>query len=156
MNSNIEKMFSLKIDNKHYEWNRQHINGAEVRGLGNIPADKQIFLTIKGQGEDMPVLDDTRIDLSLPGIERFYSQNPHEHVYVIIVNGREKTWNEKMISYDQIVKLAFENYVPNQNTIYTVTYKRGPGSNPEGSMVAGDVVHVKNNMVFNVTATDRS
>jgi hypothetical protein len=80
----------------------------------------------------------------------------HNHGIMIIVNGREKARDEKTISYEQVVKLAYENYADNGDIVYTVDYVRGPHQNPEGSMVKGDVVHIKNKMVFNVTATNRS
>ena len=74
----------------------------------------------------------------------------------LIVNGEEKEWNSKEISFEQVVVLAFDSISNNPNICYTVTYKRGPGQNREGSMVKGDVVRVKNKMVFNVTSTDKS
>lgn len=90
--------------------------------------------------------------------EKDHGNNGHgnDKVETIVVNGREKQWSEKEISFEQVVKLAFDNYVDNGNTIYTVTYKRGQGNKPEGSMVKGDVVKVKDKMIFNVTATDKS
>jgi Multiubiquitin len=95
-------------------------------------------------------------DLSKPGTEQFYSLKIHEHGFRIIVNGREKSWEEKTISYDQVVKLAYENYVESNDVVYTVDYVDGPPKNTEGSMVKGYVVSVKNKMIFNVTATNRS
>lgn len=74
----------------------------------------------------------------------------------LIVNGEEKGWDFKEISFDQVIILAFGSISNNPNICYTVTYKRGPGQNREGSMVKGDVVRVKNKMVFNVTSTDKS
>jgi hypothetical protein len=95
--------------------------------------------------------------LSRPGIEKFYSKQVDEFVPVtIIVNGRPKPWEERKINYVQVVKLAFPNYVENEATVYTVTYTNGPKQNEEGSMVKGDKVFVKNQMIFNVTATNRS
>lgn len=76
--------------------------------------------------------------------------------YIIIVNGREKEWSEKLISFEEVVILAFGNYSDNPNTCYTVTYSRGAGSKPEGSMVKGQEVKVKSKMIFNVSATDKS
>lgn len=75
---------------------------------------------------------------------------------VLIVNGREKLWDKKQISFEEVVILAFGAYDNNPNKVYTVTYDRGPHQNPEGAMVLGDTVHVKNKMIFNVTATDKS
>lgn len=76
--------------------------------------------------------------------------------HILIVNGRDKTWSEKEISFENAVILAFGSYDANPNKVYTVTYDRGPHQNPEGSMVFGDVVFTKNKMIFNVTATDKS
>lgn len=73
----------------------------------------------------------------------------------IIVNGREKTFTGKKISFVQIVQLA--DYDPNKpNTAYTVSFKRGDHQTPSGSMVEGDITPVKEGMIFNVTATDKS
>ena len=74
----------------------------------------------------------------------------------IIVNGREGIWGERKISFEQVVKLAFGTIVNSDTTIYTVTYSKGPAENPKGSMVKGNVVKVRDGMVFNVTKTDKS
>ena len=76
--------------------------------------------------------------------------------YTIIVNGREREWTEKEISFDQVVILAFGSISTDPNVIYTVTYNRGEGNKPDGTMVKGDAVTVKNGMVFNATPTNRS
>lgn len=80
-----------------------------------------------------------------------------EHKEVtIIVNSREKTWNEKEISYKQVVILAFDSYSDDENTVYTVTYTKGEESRHEGSLVKGESVKVKEGMIFNVTQTNKS
>jgi hypothetical protein len=101
------------------------------------------------------IINDEIVDLARPGKEKFYSiQEVNE--FIIIINGREKQWCEKTITFHQVVELAFENYQDNPNTVYTVTYAKGPQQNPEGSMVKGTKVCVINKMVFNVTATTKS
>lgn len=149
------KVLKFTINGKHYEWPQQYITGAEVRKLGLIPKGDEIFLAIKKPWEDEPILDETRVNLARPEIEHFYS-NDKEVKVILIVNGREKSWNEKSITFEQVVILAFGSYDSNPNKVYTVTYDRGPHENPEGSMVRGDKVSVKNKMIFNVTATDKS
>ena len=72
----------------------------------------------------------------------------------IIVNGREKVVAGKTISYADLVVLAFGSIDP--ETIYTATFKHGPPSKPEGSMVEGDVVKLQCGMIFNVTPTRKS
>ncbi len=105
--------------------------------------------------DDDLILDEEIVDLARPGKEKFYSKQEVKE-FLIIVNGREKNWKEKSIAFKQVVELAFGNYQENPNTVYTVTYTKGPYQNPEGSMVKGNVVCVTNKMVFNVTATNKS
>lgn len=76
--------------------------------------------------------------------------------YTIIVNGREKTVTEKELSFDDIVALAFDNPPTGPNIVFTITYRRGHGNKPEGSLVEGETVKIKDGMIFNVTATDKS
>jgi hypothetical protein len=143
----------LVINGKEHEWTEQYITGEQVRNLGNIQKEEEIFLSIRKPWEDEHILDETRIDLARPGIEHFYSKR---RAVVIIVNGREKAWHGEKISYSEVVKLAFPEHVEDEKTVYTVTYKHGPHQNPQGSMVKGDSVFVKQKMVFNVTPTTRS
>lgn len=75
---------------------------------------------------------------------------------IIIVNGREKKADRKKLTFDDVIILAFGEVSSNPNICYTVTYKRGPGQNPEGSMVEGDIVVINKGMIFNVTKTDKS
>lgn len=74
----------------------------------------------------------------------------------ILVNTRPFEWNEKDISYVQLVELAFGLYIENETVSYTVTYVRGEKPKTEGSMVKGSIVKVKEGMIFNVTQTNRS
>lgn len=75
----------------------------------------------------------------------------------IIVNGRQHTVTTKELSFSDVVALAYDNNPPTgSNWLFTVTYRRGEGNKPEGSMVEGDSVRVHEGMIFNVTATDRS
>lgn len=155
MKEKSKSVLNLTINGKNYEWHQEYITGAEIRRLGNIPAEDEIFLAIKKPWEDEPVHDDKQVNLARPEIEHFYSLTKDFKV-AIIVNGRPKQWNEKTITFEQVVVLAFGNYDPNPDKVYTVTYDKGPHENHEGSMVRGSKVYVKNKMIFNVTATDKS
>ena len=75
----------------------------------------------------------------------------------IIVNGMPKEVSTRELTFEQVVELAFPNPWGNPNTIYTVAYRRGEGNKPQGSMVqGGEQVKVKNEMIFDVTPTDKS
>jgi len=145
----------LTINGKQYDWLQEYITGAEIRKLGGISPNEDIFLAIKKPWEDEPISDDKQVNLARPEIEHFYSKNRHSKI-TLIVNGRPKPWGEKSITFEQVVVLAFGTYDPNPNKVYTVTYNKGPHENPHGSMVKGDKVAVKDKMIFNVTCTDKS
>lgn len=76
--------------------------------------------------------------------------------FIIYVNTREKPWNDKKITFEEIVVLAFGGYSNDGNITYTVTFKKGEEKKSEGILVKGDFVPVKDKMVFNVTQTNRS
>jgi hypothetical protein len=76
--------------------------------------------------------------------------------FTIIVNAREKTFTGREITFNQVVELAFGSVSSDPNVVYSITYKRGEGHKPEGTMDKGDIVKVKDGMIFNVTKTDKS
>jgi hypothetical protein len=149
----VQKKLRFTINKKEFEWNDQFITGKQIRELGHIGEQDKIFLDIEKPFKDEAIGDETIVDLARPGEEHFISKPIH---YIITVNSREHEWKEKMISYDQVVLLAFPNYTHKPNQVYTVTYKRGIAQKPEGSMVKGDSICVKNKMIFNVTETSQS
>jgi multiubiquitin len=74
----------------------------------------------------------------------------------VIVNGRSKVVNTKELTFAEVVALAFDTVPTGQNVMFTVTYRRGHGNKPEGTLIEGQSVKVKEGMIFNVTATDKS
>lgn len=87
--------------------------------------------------------------------EESEKHHAHEKTFTIVVNGQPKEFEGESISFDQAVAIAALG--PGGPTIvFTVTYKRGHGQKPEGTMVEGDVIRVKEGMIFNVTRTDKS
>ena len=79
-----------------------------------------------------------------------------EKVITIVVNGREKTVTERELSVNDLVKLAFEIPPTGEFICFTITFRRGHGNKPEGTLEEGEMVRVKKGMIFNVTATDKS
>ena len=85
------------------------------------------------------------------------AEHEDDKTITIIVNGRPKEIEGRDISFDQVVKLAFENPPHGADTIFSVTYRKGGNEHrPEGVMVEGDTVKVKKGTTFNVSATNRS
>lgn len=150
-----KEVLKLIINDNHYEWDQQYITGAEIRILGNILQDSEVFLSIKKPWEDELIPDDKQVNLARPEIEHFYSKQKNFNI-TLIINGRAKLWVEEFITFEQAVTLAFGSYDPNPSKVYTITYDKGPHENREGSMVKSEKVLVKDKMIFNVTATDKS
>jgi hypothetical protein len=151
----VKKKLNFTINGAKFDWYKQYIRGVQIRELGKISSEEELYLDIAEGWSDDFIEDDEVVDLARPGTEHFVTKfKPKE--YKIIVNAREKVWKEASISFEQVVALAFGTYDPNPNKGYTVTYSKGPKPNREGTMVRGSVVFVKNNMIFDVTATDKS
>lgn len=75
----------------------------------------------------------------------------------IIVNARPKEVAEKRLTFEEIVSLAYDGNPPTgPQWEFTVDYSKGPDDEKEGSLRPGKDVRVKDGMVFNVTATDKS
>jgi hypothetical protein len=74
----------------------------------------------------------------------------------IIVNTREKTVQGKEVTYDQMVALAFENPPTGEFIEITVAFRDGPGPDKEGTLQPGGKTRIKKDMIFDVTATDKS
>ena len=80
-----------------------------------------------------------------------------EKEVTIYVNGRKKdVAKNSSLSFAQLVELAFDPVPAGPNFMFTITYTKGEGSKPEGTLVEGSSVKIKDGMVFNVTATDKS
>lgn len=140
----------IHIDRKPYE-SPNPTTGAALYALGGIPSGKELFREVEGNQEDVPVQrneEEIRLELD----EHFYS----ERAFEIIVNGRQKIVTEKELSFEEIVALAFDNPPTGPNIMFTITYRKGPHQNHEGTLLEGKTIKIKNGMIFNVTATNRS
>lgn len=81
---------------------------------------------------------------------------PDKKTVTIVVEGTEHEWPQGEITYEEVVLLEEPSYASNPNITYSVTYKRGQGNKPEGTLVAGASVKVKDGMRFSVSETGQS
>lgn len=73
----------------------------------------------------------------------------------IIVNGREKRWTERKISYEQLVAIAALPLPGGPNPGFVITYHDGPHGK-SGTLTEHHSIEVVDYMVFNVTPTNKS
>lgn len=150
----VKKKLQLSINGVGFTWFKQYISEEELRDLGNINHEDDLYLTIKPPFEDELISVGTIVNLARPGRENFISKP--KAITQLIVNAKLKSWTQNTISFEQVIALAFGSYNWDSNRAYTIVYSNGPKENPKGIMVAGDVVKVKNETKFDVTATDKS
>ena len=75
----------------------------------------------------------------------------------IYVEGAPHEWpKHDPLPYDQVVMWVFSDYSPTDGRTYTVKYKKGDNQKPEGQLVKGDSVKVKDGMTFSVSRTGQS
>jgi Multiubiquitin len=145
---NIQKHeIRIHIDREPYV-SPNPATGTALYALGKIAPHRELFREEDGDREDILVpKDDSKIQLVED--EHFYS----ESIFHIFVNGQKKTVTNKILSYADVVAIAF---TPQPEFKYTITYRKGPRSNRKGTLDEGQSVKIKNGMVFDVTQTNRS
>jgi hypothetical protein len=75
----------------------------------------------------------------------------------IIVEGTPHEWpKDEKITFEQVVLWVYPDYSASDGRAYTVTFERGEGNKPEGQLIKGGSVKVKEGMVFNVSRTGES
>jgi hypothetical protein len=81
----------------------------------------------------------------------------HEKTFKIFINAREKETTAEVLSYDDVLVLAY-GAVPaiEENITYEVFYHHADQHPAEGELVAGGSVKIKNKTSFDVTRTIRS
>ena len=146
-----DRVFSLTVNERGFEWGAEQISAIDIRRYGRIPDDHELILDSKG---DRPIADDDIVRLKPKGVERVRSQ-PAETV-CIIVNTRQKQVPRGRITFVALTALAFPDAPHGPDTAFTVSFRKGAGTQPEGTLVEGEDVRVQKGMVFNVSATDKS
>lgn len=64
------------LDQKPHSWSKDEISGAELRHVGNIPADFELWQEVPGH-EDIKLKDADVVNLRAnPRVEKFFSVKP--------------------------------------------------------------------------------
>ncbi len=77
----------------------------------------------------------------------------HDKTYRIEVNGVSETVNHDVLTYEEVVSLAFPQ--PVANAIYSVMFEKAKDPK-DGDLVAGQSITVKEGTEFDVDDTGRS
>lgn len=80
-------IFKLKINEIVFEWPNQYINGLEIRRLGQIAEDAELFLAVHHHKEELTIENSTEVDLGRSGIEHFFTKkNDQKKLVEIHIN----------------------------------------------------------------------
>lgn len=145
--------FVIRIDEHTFNVTDPEPTGRFLLSLVGKDAESHFVTQILPGVDDIVIGPDDHVDLRKPGVERFtIVARPCE----IVVNTRCIVFSEASVTFEQVVRLAFDTSGDDENTVYTVTYVKGDPAKPEGSMVKGDRVNVRCGMEFDVDRTNRS
>jgi len=128
-------------------------NAKSLRGLFDIPDGVELLRDFESPIDD-PIEEGERIDFRDGPV--FITRMVESREITIIVRGRPRKVKGYIISFDEVVALAYNPVRTEPFIVYTVSYSRGPKANPEGDLFRGQTVRIKEGMVFCVTETDKS
>ncbi len=144
----------IHIDRARHE-SPNPTTGAALYVLGRLLPGYVLFREVEGDHEDKVIRNDQQ-EIHLTEDEHFYGSLREEYV-TIVVEGTPHEWpKNEPITYAQVVTLEVPGYAQQSGITYSVTYKNGQGNKPEGVLVPGASVKVKESMVFNVSETGQS
>ncbi|TQR84292.1 hypothetical protein D8S82_22345 [Mycobacterium hodleri] len=109
---------------------------------------------------DIPDANDRRLAhgemLEVTGGERFFSASERHRPVTIIVNTRPKRVEQRELSFQDLVALAFDNPPTGENVLFTITYSKADGPNSKGSLPIDGVLTVKEGTIVSVQHSDKS
>lgn len=150
-----DRDFKLTMDGDQLKWGKPVISGAVLHKLAEPGEDEGVFFEVRG-GEDRLIEPSELIDLNMPGVERFITAPKGATTYEIRVNSRPRTVDNRRVTFEQVVQLAFPGqHAPNVE--FSMTYRHAASKPQAGELGAGGSVEVKRNgTIFNVTRTVQS
>jgi len=146
------RLVRIHIDQHRYE-SPSPTTGEGLYHLGKIAPGSDLYREVEGNREDRPVWDDSE-HIHLREDEHFHS-GPAAAI-TVIVNGRKKEAPGRVLTFMQVVALAFDPVPSGPDWVFTVTYRKAARKPHEGTLTEGETVTVRNGTIFNVTATNKS
>jgi len=147
--------YNFLVDGLNMVWPKKTITGKNIKRLVGKDDDETEVLLAREDRPDKVIGDDDEVRLADDGVEKLKTR-PIRVAVTIIVEGTAHEWHKKKISYDEVVTLEVPNYAQHPEITYSVKYTNGPSHHPEGTLVKGESVKVKDGMIFSVSETGQS
>ncbi|RWD31648.1 MAG: hypothetical protein EOS22_04295 [Mesorhizobium sp.] len=150
-----DRDFKLTLNGNELCWGKPVVSGSVLYGLAKPADGEAVYLDVPG-GEDRLIEPGELVDLTAPGIERFITAQKRPPTFEIIVNARPRVVNERTVTFEQVVQIAFPG--PHEpNVVFSMTYRHAASTPHAGELGAGGSVDVKKKgTIFNVTRTVQS
>jgi hypothetical protein len=150
-----DRDFKLTLNGSQLSWRYPVISGSELYRLAKPGEGEAVFLDVQG-GQDQLIEPGELIRLDGSGVERFITAPRPKPTFEIVVNSRPRTVHEAVVTFEQVVQLAFPG--PHEpNVTFTMTYRHATSKPHAGELAAGGTVTVKKEgTIFNVTRTVQS
>jgi hypothetical protein len=146
----IKNILLLTINDRPYSWDKEYITSAQIKQLGGVPLEDELFLSIRGPWKDEPLPNEKEVNLARPGIESFYSKKP---VYTFYIEKKVFTTSEQFLTVRQLL-VDFAKVDPGCNTL--AEKKSGGFDEFKNLEEKLDLSHVRHFTVFNNTPTSVS
>lgn len=146
------KTYSFIVNGLSLRWPRKTLKAKNVLRLVRAPEEHELVQE-RSEHPDHVFGDEDDVRLDGDGLERFVTR---PRVITIYINGTAKSVTAKRLSYEDLVRLAFENPPTGPEVQFTITYSNGPEGQTSGAVTPGNSVKIKNGMEFDVTPTNRS
>ncbi|ABF10230.1 conserved hypothetical protein [Cupriavidus metallidurans CH34] len=150
-----DRNFKLTVNGSQVVWGRPTISGADLYALSKPADGEAVFMVVSG-GEDRQIEREDDVDLAAPGVERFENAPKRHPKVVIIVNGTKEELPAPLVTFDQLVALAYPGQPPQPGITYSITYYKVASYPHQGPMAPGGSVEAKNGSIFNVGRTIQS
>ena len=77
--------------------------------------------------------------------------------FKIVVNGTEHAVSNNVVTFNEVVDIAFPGHPINPDIVFSVTFEKAESKPHQGTLASGGSVTVKHNgTTFDVTQTNRS
>lgn len=81
----------------------------------------------------------------------------HPKQFEIIVNGTENGVPDEIVTFEEVVEIAFPGHPNSPDIVFSVTFEKAQSKPHQGTLAAGGKVTVKKHgTIFDVTQTNRS
>ena len=114
--------YKFTLNDDQISWSKPVIKGTELYALAKVSTEEAVFLVVL-DGENRLVEPDDLIDLTASGVEHFISAPKPATTFEIIVNAQPHIVNDRQVTFEQVVQLAFPGYQSESNVTFSMTYR---------------------------------